>query len=424
MIVCKFGGTSLATAESFKRVADILNSTPERRFAVVSAPGKRFECDEKVTDLLYNCFLSKDSERITRFEQIADRFRLLHTELFLSFDLEEYIDEYRRYLLEHENIARFVSMGEHLSALLLSAYIGWDFVDARKLIIFDDKNVCDYQETYRTAKKVLRNYQKAVIPGFYGRNKQYRTVLFERGGSDITGSIIARATMADVYENWTDVSGVYVVDPRIVKNARIVKSLTYQELRALSYSGASVIQPDAVFPTMGRIPIEIKNTFSPQCQGTVISNAPTKSEPLLLGIVGKVGFSKLTANIGRMPKTEFLSELFRNFEGKGIQVENVYIGIDEISVFISQKSLGKNRSEFLCRANIQIDIVENIALVSIIGRGKGNKELYLSKSINVLSKEKIEFEIIGGNSTDITIISCSQNEYEKVINLLYKELNK
>lgn len=424
MIVCKFGGTSLSTAESFKRVADILNSTPERRFAVVSAPGKRFELDKKVTDLLYNCFLSKDSERIALFEQIADRFRLLHTELFLSFDLEKNIDEYRRYLLENNNIARFVSMGEHLSALLLSVYIDWDFVDARKLIIFDDKNVCDYEETYRTAERVLSNYQKAVIPGFYGRNKQFRTVLFERGGSDITGSIIARATRANLYENWTDVSGVYVVDPRIVKNARIVKSLTYQELRALSYSGASVIQPDAVFPTKDRIPIEIKNTFSPQVQGTIISNVPTKNELSLLGIVGKVGFSKLTANIGRTPKTEFLLDVFRTFARKGIQVENVYIGIDEISVFISQKSFDDNRSELFCQAKVPFDIVEHLALVSIIGRGKGNKELYLSKSINVLSKEKIEFEIVGGNSTDITIISCSQNEYEKVINLLYKELNK
>lgn len=419
----------MATAETIKKVAEILDSNPERRFAIVSAPGKRYERDTKITDILYRCFSAEYAEAKEFFETVADRFRSLSRLLGVTVDLENAIKRYKSVLSEKTSVDSLVAMGEHLSALILSAYLGWQFVDARKLIVFDSNGNCDYSETNAIASAVLKKYMRAVIPGFYGRNRQYQTVTFSRGGSDITGAIVAAAVNADLYENWTDVSGVFAADPKIVENPKTIDSLSYKELRKLSYSGATVIQADSVFPVKeSGVPIVIKNTFEPEEKGTKISLSRDDAKNEVVGITGKKGYASVSIdNPNPFSVKDFEYKILSVFEKCRIKIEKTYFGVDSVTVIVTQKNLEKYFDEFYAAIidYTSVDCVKirkNLALVSVVGHGEKFKIRFVKKTIDTLVNEQIDFDMVGGDKT-LIVLSVDCVDYEKTINSLYKELN-
>ncbi len=271
--VLKFGGSSLADAEHFKAVADIVKSDPERRYVVASAPGKRNKADSKVTDLLYKCYelISDEEDYSEVFDEIISRYDNIIKDLELDLDLTEVYDKIRMSLLHNSGRDYIASRGEYLNAMILAKYLGFDFIDAKKVIFFNENGSFDADKTNEVLRDKLSRHAYAVIPGFYGSMPNGTIKTFSRGGSDITGSIVARAAGASLYENWTDVSGFLMADPKCINNPKPISKITYKELRELSYMGATVLHEDSIFPVRySKIPINIKNTNRPEDKGTFI----------------------------------------------------------------------------------------------------------------------------------------------------------
>jgi len=433
--VCKFGGTSMADAKAIKQVASIINADKDRRYVVVSAPGKRFKEDIKVTDLLIKCYndVLRNGDCKETFAIIRERFEGIVKDLGIDFDIKSVLDETEKEIIENSSIDFSASRGEYLMARVFAAYMNVPFVDAKGLIRFDSKGRLNESYTYDKTKMKLEGLEMAVIPGFYGKNSQGNIKTFSRGGSDITGSLIARAMGADIYENWTDVNGFLVCDPRVVANPKVIKYLSYQELRELSYMGASVLHSEAIFPLVkSKIPVNIRNTFDPTQEGTMIvpNDYYANVKPdIITGIAGLKDFTVIYIEKSLMnEEVGFVRKVLSVIEQHGICFENIPSGIDTISIVIASKALENgvlNDVVSEIRESVSPDfirVIENISLIATVGHGMATKAGVAAKLFNALAKENINIKMIDQGSSELNIIiGVSNSDYEKSIKAIYNE---
>ena len=430
----KFGGSSLSDANQFKKVAAIIKSDKSRRYVVPSAPGKRYKDDIKVTDMLYKCnsFAEKGESIDVYFDGIKKRYNEIIKELGLTdFSLEEDFEEIKRNINNKIGSDYAASRGEYLNAKIMSRYLGYDFIDAAEVIFFKEDGRLDEEKTNTVLKKYLSEHRCAVIPGFYGSTPDGQIKTFSRGGSDITGSIVARACDAELYENWTDVSGFLSADPRIVNDPKPIEIITYKELRELSYMGATVLHEDAIFPvrTVG-IPVQIKNTNEPESPGTLIvpKTDIVDTERVITGIAGKKNFSVITLEQDMMNSAVgFGRRVLEVFEKHGMVFEHLPSGIDTMSVVISTAQIEGHRDELineLCHAVhpdcIYID--DNMALLAVVGRGMIGETGTAARVFGAIAKAGVNLRMIDQGSSEINIIvGVDENDLEKAMNAIYDE---
>lgn len=430
--VVKFGGSSLADAKQFKKVADIIHADPERVYVVPSAPGKRFKDDTKVTDLLYQCYertLTGD-DFAKAFAPVRERYDEIIRELGLKISLE---DEYVKIGQDFRAGASrdyAASRGEYLNGILLANYLGYDFVDAAKGIFFDNKGNFDAAVTNACLGAMLEKTPKAVIPGFYGAMPDGTIKTFSRGGSDFTGSVVAKAVGASLYENWTDVSGFLVADPRIVDNPAGIEVITYSELRELSYMGAGVLHEDAIFPVRSaNIPINIKNTNKPDDPGTlIVPQADNNTKYLVTGIAGKKDFSAISIEKDRLnSENGFMRRMLQVLENHGVFPEHMPTGIDTVSVVVNSKELGQgiNREKLVNRLKDVLrpdhfEIIDGLALIAVVGRGMKSKKGTATRVFAALSHADINIRMIDQGSSELNIIvGIDEKDFEKAIRVIY-----
>ena len=433
-IVCKFGGTSLADGNNIKRAADIVLSDPSRRYAVVSAPGRRFSEDVKVTDLLYACY--KDSVEkgncSEAFSKIRKRFRSIVDELGLSFDIEPVLDKTEEEIETYKSADFTASRGEYLNARIMAVLLGWQFVDAKDIIFFKENGTLDEKKSYPLIAEKLAEAKHAVVPGFYGTDAHGNIKTFSRGGSDISGSIVARAVNAALYENWTDVSGFLACDPRIVKNPERIGVISFKELRELSYMGANVLHAEAIFPVRkGDIPICIKNTFRPQDAGTLIlpSKQYTPQGNIVTGIAGKKDFTVIFLEKSLMNgEIGFARKALSILEKEHINFEHMPSGIDTLSLVIESSYLKGGVLDKLIEemkdalAPDYIRVLENIALVATVGHGMAKNVGTSARLFAALSEAGINVCMIDQGSSELNIIVGIDNaDYEKCVRAVYHE---
>ena len=428
--VVKFGGSSLASAEQFRKVSEIIHADKDRRYVVPSAPGKRGSKDTKVTDMLYDCYSAAgDAEALTKkIAAIQARYQEIIDGLGLELSLEEQFKEIRERFEQHAGSDYAASRGEYLNGIVLAAYLEYDFIDAAEVICFDEDGVFDAEKTEEKMRARLGETERAVIPGFYGAMPDGSIKTFSRGGSDITGSIVARAVHADLYENWTDVSGFLVTDPRIVENPEPIEIITYRELRELAYMGASVLHDEAIFPVRREgIPINIKNTNDPSAPGTLIVESTCKKPKYTItGIAGKKGFASVNLEKDRM-NTEigFGRRVLSVFEENGLSFEHIPSGIDTMSVFVQQSDFEEKEQKILAglHRNVDPDFLEihsNIALIAVVGRGMKSTEGTAGKLFTALAKEDINIRMIDQGSSELNIIiGVNEKDFEKAIKAIY-----
>ena len=430
--VLKFGGTSLADAEHFRRVAEIIKSDPTRKYVVASAPGKRAKDDIKVTDMLYQCYeLASDEEDITEiFNKITDRYDQIIKDLGIDLDLTEIYEKIRRSFLHNAGRDYMASRGEYLNAMILAKFLGFHFIDAKKVIFFKENGTFDAEKTNEILGDYLSKYEYAVIPGFYGSMPNGTIRTFSRGGSDITGSIVARAASASVYENWTDVSGVLMADPRIVENPKVIEEITYKELRELSYMGATVLHEDAIFPVRySNIPINIRNTNRPEDNGTlIVSQSDKTSDDVITGIAGKTGFATITIEKDMMNgELGFGRKVLQVIEDNGVAFEHLPSGIDTMSVVLSAKELIDKRADVMagiCKVvnPEQIFFEENLALIAIVGRGMVKARGTAARIFMALGNAGVNIRMIDQGSSELNIIvGVDANDYTVALKAIYNE---
>ena len=431
--VTKFGGSSLANAEQFKKVIDILKADSQRRYAVPSAPGKRFSGDDKITDLLYKCHdiatAGKSIDQV--FDIIRSRYINIAQDLGLDYSLEEELEQIRRNIQKGERRDYVASRGEYLNGLILAHALKWDFIDAADVIFFDQNGIFDSEKTNEAMAERLAKHAYAVIPGFYGRRADGGVKTFSRGGSDITGSIVARAVNAELYENWTDVSGFMVADPRIVDNPAIIRTVSYRELRELSYMGATVLHEDAIFPVSHcGIPINIKNTNHPEDNGTMIvsDNGGDVRDGVVTGIAGRKDFTVITLEKDMM-NTErgFGRKVLSVFEDFAVSFEHMPTGIDTMSVVVSDKELYGKKEDILnaLKAKVHPDSIvaeNNLAIIAVVGRGMVRAVGTAGRVFSALSRQNINVRMIDQGSSELNIIvGVDNSNFEGAISAIYHE---
>ena len=428
--VVKFGGSSLASAEQFNKVKSIITADPHRRYVIPSAPGKRFSDDTKVTDMLYDCYDTAVNGK--NFEEKLDKIHARYQEiidgLHLNLSLDEEFEKIFEYFQNGAGVNYAASRGEYLNGIIMSHYLGFDFIDAAEVIFFDENGEFDSEKTNNILSMRLEKTEHAVIPGFYGVMPNGTIKTFSRGGSDITGSIVARAVKADLYENWTDVSGFLVTDPRIVENPEPIEIITYRELRELAYMGASVLHDEAIFPVRREgIPINIKNTNDPSAPGTLIVESTCKKPKYTItGIAGKKGFASVNLEKDRM-NTEigFGRRVLSVFEENGLSFEHIPSGIDTMSVFVQQSDFEEKEQKILAglHRNVVPDFLEihsNIALIAVVGRGMKSTEGTAGKLFTALAKEDINIRMIDQGSSELNIIiGVNEKDFEKATKAIY-----
>ena len=428
--VVKFGGSSLASAEQFNKVKSIITADPHRRYVIPSAPGKRFSDDTKVTDMLYDCYDTAVNGK--NFEEKLDKIHARYQEiidgLHLNLSLDEEFEKIFEYFQNGAGVNYAASRGEYLNGIIMAHYLGFDFIDAAEVIFFDENGEFDSEKTNNILSMRLEKTEHAVIPGFYGAMPNGTIKTFSRGGSDITGSIVARAVKADLYENWTDVSGFLVTDPRIVENPEPIEIITYRELRELAYMGASVLHDEAIFPVRREgIPINIKNTNDPSAPGTLIVESTYKKPKYkITGIAGKKGFASVNLEKDRM-NTEigFGRRVLSVFEENGLSFEHIPSGIDTMSVFVQQFDFEEKEQKILAglHRNVDPDFLEihsNIALIAVVGRGMKSTEGTAGKLFTALAKEDINIRMIDQGSSELNIIiGVNEKDFEKAIKAIY-----
>lgn len=431
--VCKFGGTSMANAETLKKVREIVFADESRRFVVVSAPGKRNKDDVKVTDALYRCYDELVSEGNCKeaFAVIRKRFTDIATELGLSLDIKSVLDKTEKEIEERKSADFTASRGEYLAAIVTAEYLGFEFADAADMVRFDSEGKLNEEYTDDKVKSRLKNVKNAVIPGFYGKNSDGEIKTFSRGGSDITGSVIARGVKADLYENWTDVSGFLVCDPRIVPECKPIRQVTYKELRELSYMGASVLHAEAIFPVMrGKIPINIRNTFKPQEEGTMIvpnERYSAENGSVITGIAGRKHFTVLSIEKSMMnSEVGFIRKVLSVIEHHGLCVEHVPSGIDTLSVILASEQLKDGVLSDIVnevRENVSPDyihVIENISLIATVGHGMTRRSGTAAKIFRALADAGINVRMIDQGSSELNIIiGVADTDYEKCIRAIY-----
>lgn len=434
--VVKFGGSSLADAEHFKQVAKIIKADDARKYVVPSAPGKRFSADIKVTDMLYKCYeMVKNNENIDeQFEKIAERYNGIISELGLSFDISGELEYVKNAMLHHSGRDYAASRGEYLNGLILAKYIGFDFVDAENVIFFKEDGSFDEDKTNREMKEELKHHRHAVIPGFYGITPNGTIKTFSRGGSDITGSIVARAVDADLYENWTDVSGFMMADPRILDNPCTIDTITYSELRELSYMGATVLHDEAIFPVRyAGIPINIKNTNRPEDAGTmIVPHAHSyDSERIITGIAGRKGYSVITIEKDMMnSEIGFGRRVLEVFEENEISFEHLPSGVDTMSVVVETKQIDDVRDRLLNRLQRTvrpdtIAIEDGLALIAVVGRGMVKTKGTAARIFNAVSDADVNIKMIDQGSSELNIIiGVEEADFERAMKAIYDEFVK
>jgi len=430
--VCKFGGTSLADSAAIERVADIVKADGERRYIVVSAPGKRDKKDEKVTDLLYRCAdEARETGDCPTFSLIEKRFKEIVEGLKVSVDIGSELESIRQRIISSKGDRDYAaSRGEYLNALIVAAKLGYEFVDAADIVKFDRKGTFDGEYTNDLASKKLKSIERAVIPGFYGSTPD-GIKTFSRGGSDITGSIIARAVGAGLYENWTDVDGFLTADPRIVENPRLIDMLSYRELRELSYMGASVLHSEAVFPVRkANITIEIKNTFHPERTGTKIVAAEDydRTGKLVTGIAGKKDFTVIFIEKQMMnSELGFCRRVLSVLEHYEISIEHIPTGIDTMCLVIHSEELDGKLGIVLDKIKAavgadNVSVAHGLAMIALVGHGMKNRIGTAGRLFSALGRAGINVRMIDQGSSEINIIvGVDNNDYEAAIKAIYNE---
>ncbi len=434
--VIKFGGSSLADAEQFKKVADIIHEDPARRYVVPSAPGKRFKDDTKVTDMLYACFekAMNGEDFEADFDRIIERYEAIIAGLGLTLDMTKEYDRIKSAFAHRPGRDYAASRGEYLNGIILANYLGFDFIDAASVIFFQDNGSYDSERTNVTLSAILRNHKQAVIPGFYGSMPNGTIKTFSRGGSDITGSIVARAVNADIYENWTDVSGFLMADPRIVDNPKAIETITYRELRELSYMGATVLHEDAIFPVrFAGIPINIKNTNIPTDPGTMIVSTTSdySSDNVITGVAGKKGLSVINIEKDMMnAEIGFGRKVLSVLEDSNIPFEHLPSGIDTMSVVVNTACLDNKRDKIVREICLKttpdaVSIEDGLALIAIVGRGMIRSKGTAARVFNALTNANINVRIVDQGSSELNIIiGVDEHDYENALRAIYNEFVK
>ncbi len=430
--VVKFGGSSLASAESFRKVKDIVLADKSRKYVIPSAPGKRFPGDEKVTDLLYLCYAQQSSGLSIddTFAQITERYISIESGLELDAQIAFELSAIQKNILNGASEDYIASRGEYLNGLLLSAYLGFDFLDAAELICFHSDGTYDDETTQKWTQQ-LSGMSRVVIPGFYGRKRDGSIKTFSRGGSDITGAIIARAAQADVYENWTDVSGFLMADPRIVDNPKAIHIVTYSELRELSYMGATVLHEDSIFPVRrAQIPINVRNTNAPDDEGTMVIPDGYlkyyKRDGILTGVAGRTGFTVITVYKDNMHnEVGFGYRLLRVLDRYNISFEHVPSGIDTMSLVVSDAKLKEHLESVLreiqrdCTPQ-SIELHSNMALVATVGKGMVRSRGVAAKLFAALSEAGVNVRMIDQGSSEMNIIVGVENDdFQTAVRAIY-----
>ena len=428
--VVKFGGSSLANAEQFQKVGDIIRSDESRRYVVPSAPGKRFDEDIKVTDMLYGCYdaASKGEDITEKINAIKARYYEIIKGLGLSLSLEEEFKKIDEDFRAQAGIQYAASRGEFLNGKIMAAYLGYDFVDAASVIRFDKAGNLEAEETNKLLSKKLSKSQHAVIPGFYGACADGTVKTFSRGGSDVTGSLVAKAIHADIYENWTDVSGFLVTDPRIVHNPEPIEAITYRELRELSYMGATVLHEDAIFPVRkAGIPINIKNTNKPEDMGTMIVESTSQKPAFTItGIAGKKGFTVVNIEKDMMnAELGFGRRVLEVFEKNGICFEHMPSGIDTMSVVVHQAEFAPKEQEIMsglhrnCHPDT-IDIETDLALIAVVGRAMKSNRGTAGRIFSALAHAHVNVKMIDQGSSELNIIiGVNEADFESAMKAIY-----
>ena len=428
--VVKFGGSSLASAEQFKKVGAIIRSDAGRRFVVPSAPGKRFDKDTKVTDMLYACYAlaaeGKDFGRELR--QIEQRYQEIIDGLELKLSLEKEFSLIRENFAGKAGKDYAASRGEYLNGIVMANYLGYEFVDAAEVIVFCEDGSFDMDKTTEVLGERLKDMKNAVIPGFYGALPDGHVITFSRGGSDITGSLVAAAIHADIYENWTDVSGFLVTDPRSVVNPEVIETITYRELRELSYMGATVLHEEAIFPVRKEgIPINIRNTNAPEDKGTlIVESTCRKPKYTITGIAGKKGFAALNIEKDMMnSEVGFGRKVLEVFEKNGISFEHMPSGIDTMTVFVHQSEFEEKEQKVLAGIHRavspdSIELESDLALIAVVGRGMRSNRGPAGRIFSALSHANVNVKMIDQGSSELNIIIGVKNEdFEPAIQAIY-----
>ena len=428
--VVKFGGSSLASAEQFRKVGEIIHSDNGRRYVVPSAPGKRSSGDTKVTDMLYDCYQSSgDSKALDiKIAAIAARYQEIIDGLALDVSLDEEFSKIREAFVNHVGSDYAGSRGEYLNGIIMAAYLGYEFIDAAEVIRFDEDGVFEPELTNKIMRARLEGVENAVIPGFYGAMEDGTIKTFSRGGSDITGSIVARAVHADLYENWTDVSGFLVTDPHIVENPATIETITYRELRELSYMGATVLHADAIFPLRQEgIPINIKNTNRPQDPGTLIVESTCRQPKYTItGIAGKKGFCAINIEKDMMnSEIGFGRKVLQVFEENGISFEHVPSGIDTFTVIVHQSEFMEKEQRVISGIHRAVspdtlDLESDLALIAVVGRGMRATRGTAGRIFAALAHANINVKMIDQGSSELNIIIGVENrDFETAVKAIY-----
>ena len=428
--VVKFGGSSLASAEQFMKVGDIIRSDAERKFVVPSAPGKRNSKDTKVTDMLYACYAAAEAgeDFKAQLKAIKARYEEIIKGLGLDLSLEEEFKTIEKQFKEKAGDNYAASRGEYLNGIIMAAYLGYEFVDAATVIFFGENGEFDGEKTKKILSERLKKTERAVIPGFYGAYEDGRVRTFSRGGSDITGSIVAGAVKADVYENWTDVSGFLVADPRIIDAPPGIDTITYRELRELSYMGATVLHEDAIFPVRKEgIPINIRNTNAPLDEGTwIVESTCQKSKYVITGIAGKKGFCAVNIEKDMMnSQIGFGRKVLQAFEDNGISFEHVPSGIDTMTVFVHQDEFMDKEQKVVSALHRladpdMVDIESDLALIAVVGRGMKSMRGTAGRIFSALAHANVNVRMIDQGSSELNIIiGVSDEDFDSAIRAIY-----
>ena len=428
--VVKFGGSSLASTKQFKKAGEIIRSDKSRRYVVPSAPGKRNDKDEKVTDMLYECYDAASAGVAYKklLNRIKDRFLEIVDGLNLDLNLDHEFEKIEENFVKGIGRDYAASRGEYLNGLVMAKYLGYEFIDAAEVIFFDDQGNFQANLTNRELSERLEHVERAVIPGFYGAKHDGTVKTFSRGGSDVTGSIVAKAIQADLYENWTDVSGFLVADPRIVENPKVIETITYKELRELSYMGASVLHEDAIFPVRKEgIPINIRNTNKPEDKGTlIVESTCRKPRYTITGIAGKKGFCAVNIEKAMMnAEVGFGRKVLQVFEKYNISFEHVPSGIDTMTVMLHQDEFEEYEQSVIAGIHRavspdSVDLESDLALVAVVGRGMKATRGTAGRIFSALAHARINVKMIDQGSSELNIIIGVKNgDFEAAIKAIY-----
>lgn len=428
--VVKFGGSSLASAKQFKKVGDIIRAEKSRRYVIPSAPGKRNSKDDKVTDLLYACYdaASTGGAYARILDRIKERYQEIIDGLNLNISLEH------EFATIEENFTKGIgrdyaaSRGEYLNGILMANYLGYEFIDAAEVIFFDENGAFEADTTNKELSERLEHVERAVIPGFYGSKHDGSVKTFSRGGSDVTGSIVARAIHADLYENWTDVSGFLVADPRIVENPEVIETITYKELRELAYMGAGVLHEDAIFPVRKEgIPINIRNTNKPEDKGTlIVESTCRKPRYTITGVAGRKGFCAINIEKAMMnAEVGFGRKVLQVFEKYGISFEHMPSGIDTMTIMVHQDEFEEYEQSVIAGIHRavepdSVDLESDLALVAVVGRGMKATRGTAGRIFSALAHARINVKMIDQGSSELNIIIGVKNaDFEQAIKAIY-----